>query len=354
MTVQSCVRHGVDFVAAEHVVVQEGSFVSTQRPAASDSRRAVSRRQLVQSSAVVAAASLAAGSKASASESEIVGDGTAIEAVEGPRQQPALLAVGERLLPANRILTYYGFPTNPNMGILGEYGVEDDLDGLRDALLDQAAEYEAADPARPVLVGFEVIASVAQADEGSDGMFLVYTDPELIQQYVDYTAANGMVLFLDYQFGMHPVEDELDAFEPWLEYEHVHLALDPEFKMLPGEQPGVDLGSITAADVTIAQERVAATCAELGLPPKVLVVHQFYYTMIQDKEQLAPVDGVQLVIDMDGHGDPDLKRESYAIVITQEPIEFHGIKLFYPFDDPLMTAAEVIGLDPSPDWVCYQ
>ena len=62
----------------------------------------------------------------------------------------------------------------------------------------------------------------------------------LIQQYVDYTAANRMLLFLDYQFGLHPFEDELDAFEEWISYEHVHLALDPDdlqpgLGQLPGE-----------------------------------------------------------------------------------------------------------------------
>lgn len=316
-------------------------------------KSALTRRRIIQGGAA-AALPLLGGARTAASEPNIFADGTAIEPVDGPRQRAAPGVTGDGLLPANRILTYYGFPTNPNMGILGEYGVNDDLDGLRDALLDQAAEYAAADPSRPVRIGFEVIASVAQSEAGSDGMFLVYTDVELIQQYVDYTAANDMLLFLDYQFGMHPVEAELDAFAQWLEYPHVHLALDPEFKMLPGEQPGVDLGSIDAADVALAQETLAAACAEVGLPPKVLVVHQFFYTMIQNKERLAPVDGVQLVIDMDGHGDPDLKRESYAVVITQEPIEFHGIKLFYPFDEPLMSALEVVGLDPSPHWVCYQ
>jgi hypothetical protein len=57
---------------------------------------------------------------------------------------------------------------------------------------------------------------------------------------------------------------------------------------------------------------------------------------------------------MDGWGAPELKAETYDFVITQEPIEYHGIKLFYQLDDPLMTAEEVIALDPSPDLVIYQ
>ncbi|HEX2174236.1 MAG TPA: hypothetical protein VHL09_17525, partial [Dehalococcoidia bacterium] len=291
-----------------------------------------------------------------AAQANITGDGTTVEPVDGPVQEVRSAAqhTGAWILPANRILTYYGFPTNPYMGILGEYGVNDDLDGLRERLMQQAAEYEAADPSRPVKLGFEVIASVAQAGPGADGMFLVYTDDELVQQYLDYTAEHDMLLFLDYQFGMHSVEDELEAARSWLEHPHVHLALDPEFKMLPGEQPGVDLGSIDAADIKKAQSFLEDLSAEHGLPPKVLVVHQFYYTMITNKDQLAPAEGMQLVIDMDGHGDPDLKRESYSVVITQQPIEFHGIKLFYPFDEPLMTAAEVVALTPPPDMVIYQ
>jgi hypothetical protein len=41
-------------------------------------------------------------------------------------------------------------------------------------------------------------------------------------------------------------------------------------------------------------------------------------------------------------------------VITQEPIEYHGIKLFYGQDDPLMPAADIMALEPTPDVVIYQ
>ena len=163
-----------------------------------------------------------------------------------------------------------------------------------------------------------------------------------------------MPLFLDYQFGRTSIEDELAAAEPWMAHPHVHLALDPEFKMRPDELPGVDIGQITGADVTLAQEWLVDLCARSGLPPKVLMVHQFHYSMIEDKEVIAPVPGVQLVVDMDGHGPPWMKLESYEVVITQQPIEYHGIKLFYPFDEPLMSPAEVVALDPSPDLIIYQ
>jgi hypothetical protein len=91
-----------------------------------------------------------------------------------------------------------------------------------------------------------------------------------------------------------------------------------------------------------------------GTSRKMLMVHQFHNYMIQDKDQIEPMEGVDLVINEDGWGPPDMKRDTYNVVITQEPIEYHGIKLFYQLDEPLMTAAEVMALDPPPDVVNYQ
>jgi len=90
------------------------------------------------------------------------------------------------------------------------------------------------------------------------------------------------------------------------------------------------------------------------VPPKTLIVHQFDISMIEQKDEIQPVPGVDLVIDMDGFGPPDLKRGTYDVVITQAPIEYNGIKLFYGQDEPLMTAEEVLALDPSPDLIIYQ
>jgi len=60
------------------------------------------------------------------------------------------------------------------------------------------------------------------------------------------------------------------------------------------------------------------------------------------------------VLEVDGWGPPDMKRDTYGVVIGPDPIEFHGFKLWYQQDDPLMTEAEVLALDPSPDLIIYQ
>lgn len=253
------------------------------------------------------------------------------------------------LLPNHRVLSYYGFPGNEYMGILGEY----DKDTLLAKLRDQAAGYEAADPSRPVLPAFEVVSSVAQHDPGSDGSYIVDIDDGILQEYADYAARQGILLILDVQFGRLTVEEEMDRYMKWMEQPHIHLALDPEFAIQQGETPGVDLGSVPAAWITYAQERLAKFAADKGLPPKILVVHQFRYSMIRDKDTLKPVDGVQLVIVADGFGDPDTKIKVYN-ELKGDPVQYNGIKLFYKQDEPLMTPAQVLSIHPVPDLVIYQ
>ncbi len=259
-------------------------------------------------------------------------------------------AASGSLFPENRVLLYYGFPGNPNMGILGEYEPQQVLELLQA----EAANYEAADPSRPVKIGFEMIASVAQGDAGQEGKYIADASRAQLDEYVAFTAENDMLLFFDVQMGFREPYEDYSGLEEWLLNPHVHLGIDPEFHMREGELPGQHIGQVTAAEVTEAQHWLADLAAKNNLPPKVLIVHQFHHSMIEEKDQIAPVAGVDLVIDMDGWGPPDMKRETYEVVIKQEPIEYHGVKLFYQQDDPLMTPEEIVALDPAPDLVIYQ
>jgi hypothetical protein len=267
-----------------------------------------------------------------------------------PTGDPALAVTGEYLLPTYRILSFYGFPGEVNMGVLGEY----DMETLLERLKAQGAEYEAIDD-RPYKLAFEVIASVAQQYEGDDGDHLAYIGEDQLQEYIDFTAANDMLLILDVQFGLRTVQQEIEAMEPFLKYPHVQLALDPEFAVDEGQVPGTVIGSIDAADVLYAQQELARISSENGLPPKLLVVHQFTESSISNRETIAQIPGVQFVLEVDGFGAPDEKRATYALLTGGEAFEFHGFKLWYNGqDDPIMTPEEVLALDPQPDLIIYQ
>lgn len=265
-------------------------------------------------------------------------------------QQATPSAIASGLLPDNRLLLYYGFPGNDRMGILGEYEPAELLQNLQA----EAENYKAADSSRPWKLGFELIASVAQGSPQADNTWVSDTDKKWLDLYSKFCADNDMVLFLDVQMGFKKPKDDYSGLEPWLTQPHVHLGIDPEFHMRGGERPGVDFGQIDGADVTEAQAWLADLAKKHNIPRKTLIVHQFRDSMIENKDKVKPVNNVDLVIDEDGFGPPDLKRGTYKVVITDEPIEYNGIKLFYKQDDPLMTPAEIMGLNPVPDVVIFQ
>lgn len=272
--------------------------------------------------------------------------------VPAPAVAPAEVAASEpgAILPAQRVLTYYGHPHDENMGILGEKSKEEVLALLRE----EAATYEAVDPSRPVVPAFEVIATVAQRTPGDDGTYILDTDLATMTEFADFAEANGALLILDLQIGRGTVAAELEKVRPLLERPYVHLALDPEFAVAEGEIPGEYIGSLDAESIAYAQRTLAEMTATLGLPPKLLIVHQFREDMIGNKGALQPLPGVQLVVDADGYGAPELKIDVYNILVRDEPVEFAGIKIFYKQDVPVMSAAEILGLTPSPDVIIYQ
>lgn len=272
------------------------------------------------------------------------------ESADQARATERTAAMEGALLPEHRILAYYGHPADENMGILGQF----DMEELLAQLLDEAATYEAADPDRPVMPAFEVIASVAQNSPMSDGSWLGHTDHDTIMEYIEFTAEKDIILILDIQIGYTSVEEDMATVEEYLRYPQVHLAIDPEFSLSEPDIPGEVIGGVDGEEVTYAQERLVEICEEEGIPPKVLIVHRFRHEMIRDDEKVKPVEGVQLVIDMDGFGHPGLKMDSYKIFITDKDPEYAGIKIFYDQDEPVMTAAEVLDLRPPPDYVMYQ
>lgn len=254
------------------------------------------------------------------------------------------------LLPDYRIVMFYGHPHDPAMGIVGEYEIEQ----LADILREEAANYAAADPSRPVIPALEIIATVAQRVPGSDGTYILDTDTETLTEYIDFAAENGMVVVLDLQVGRGTVAAEIEKVRELLARPNVHLAIDPEFAVAEGEIPGEYIGSIDAESISYAQKVLAEISATNGIPPKMLIVHQFREDMIRGKDQLAPLPGVQLVIDADGYGAPELKTAVYNFLVRDEPVEFAGVKLFYKQDMPLMTPQEILALVPAPDVIIYQ
>lgn len=260
------------------------------------------------------------------------------------------------ILPNKRVISYYGHPNSDQMGILGEYPKEEVLRLLRE----QAAAFEAADPSRPTVVAFELIATVAQNWPGEDGTYVAYTGDEIIQEYVDFVTANDMILILDLQIGLDTVPNQIEMVRKWLELPNVHLALDPEFSMkgneiVPNDRiPGEFIGEMNGHDINVAIQMVDEIVRSKGIPPKIFIVHQFEEDMIYNKDVITPLPGVDFVLDMDGFGAQEAKLANYDHFVRDQLIEYGGIKLFYKQDDPLLSPEQMVVLDPPPLVIIYQ
>jgi hypothetical protein len=229
------------------------------------------------------------------------------------------------ILPGRRIVSYYGNPLSSQMGILGELPTEEMLARLRE----QGAAYAAADPSHPVQLALELVATVAQADAGRDGMYRLRMDTELIEELSDLAERNGMLLILDVQVGRSTVAEEVGAMLKFLRKPHVHLALDPEFAMTATQKPGEVIGSHSGEDVNVAIDLVADLVSKENLPPKLLLVHRFTHNMLTDGDKIKRDPRVQVVVVMDGFGPPAVKLGTYEEVIYGKNFEYNGFKLFY-------------------------
>ena len=255
------------------------------------------------------------------------------------------------ILAGTRIVSLYGHPGVPAMGALGLYATADAAAAAAEALAQQYAPLSGGTRVVPAL---HLIVAVALGD-AADGTYLGRLSLEEIRPYVEATRARGQLLFLDMQIGWSDPFAEARLLEPVLREPHVHLAIDPEFATKgKHEPPGEAIGYVTPEQVNEVQRYLLGLSARAAIPPKILVLHQFRFDMLVEPQRIERIDGVDLVIDMDGWGPPGQKLDGYNAFALAPYAEYAGFKLFYHWDLPLMTPAQVMALPRPPDYVIYQ
>ena len=271
--------------------------------------------------------------------------------VHGPAPLPG------SILPSKRIVAFYGNPLSKKMGILGEIPYDQMLTKLDSVV----ASWKAADPTTPVQPALHLIVSVAQGSPGKDSMYRQRSDPDLIEKIYGFAHARGAITILDIQAGKSTIQQELPVILPFLQRPDVHLGMDPEFNMhynREGRIPGSKIGAMDAQDVNWAIDQLANLVTQYHLPPKVLIVHRFTQNMLQHADQIKLDPRVQVVINMDGWGQPWLKFDTYKKCEVDEPVQFTGFKLFFHNDtrkgDALLAPREVLALRPRPIYIQYQ
>jgi hypothetical protein len=260
-----------------------------------------------------------------------------------------LMPCPESILAGRRYVAYYGSPSGPGLGILGRYDISTTL-----ALLDDQAEaYRELDPEVETIPAFHMVTTVADPFPGGDGTYSHRVSHETVQEWIDaITCVDGWGI-VDIQPGHAAVKTEIDLVEPLLEQANVHLALDPEFTMGPGEVPGQTLGQMSALDINLAQASLDLLARSIGYR-KALIVHQFEDSMIDGKWELLHYPMVDLIWDSDGVGGSSAKIADYEQYCHETGFEYGGFKIFYDYDLDVITPDRVMDLVPRPVLVIYQ
>jgi hypothetical protein len=278
------------------------------------------------------------------------GDGsTAADATERKAKRTLLLPRGgRRIFPDHRVVAFYGNPQARQLGVLG-IGPPSRMVAKLER---QARPY--ARKSRPVLPMLELISTLAAAAPGDDGLYRIHASGAVINRYLRAARKVKALLVLDIQPGRGDFVNEARRLERWLIQPDVGLALDPEWRVGPGELPGRVIGSVEASEVNQVSAYLAGLVRRYDLPEKLFILHQFTDDMLRNKPAIVRRRGLATTVNVDGFGDRPNKLSKYRAFTAQRPRFHNGLKLFYEEDVNLLTPGAVMDLHPRPDLVVYE
>lgn len=258
---------------------------------------------------------------------------------------------GGFLVLPRRLMALYGNPLTTSLGPLGEQGPDEGYERI--VRISEGFDADGIE----ILPTFEIIATVASGSPGNDGDYSNEMEIDLLRSWVDAAERHGMYVLLDLQPGRTDFLTQAMRYEELLLEPHVGLALDPEWRLAPDEVHLQQIGQVDAPEVNSVIEWLAALTRDNALPQKVLLLHQFHPSMLENRDQIMGTPELELIIQMDGHGNIGEKMGSW-IRTTEgwetDPFEY-GWKLFYDEDVPGPVGPDVVlGLTPTVYYVSFQ
>lgn len=291
-------------------------------------------------------------------------DGTAVASSSGstdtsptptptptPTEPPELIGGGTELFPDRRYVALYGHPGNPGLGALGEQGPE----ASAQRAIKLAEAYQPFSEEK-VIPAFEIIATTASSAPGPDGSYSSVSSIDHLMPYIEAAEKNDVYVVLDLQPGHTDFLTQAKIYEELLKRPNVGLALDPEWRLAPGQVHLQQIGSVSAEEINKTTEWLAKLTAENDLPQKAVILHQFAMHMIQNRANInTDHPELEIILHADGHGTPQLKRETWNALQVGLPEDIHmAWKNFYDEDTPTLTPKQTYDIDPKPWFVSYQ
>ncbi|MFC0248839.1 hypothetical protein ACFFIO_10025 [Citricoccus parietis] len=249
------------------------------------------------------------------------------------------------------MVALYGTPGTGSLGMLGEQDVDEALE--RAAAL--AADYQPFSE-EPVIPAFEIISTVATSSPGPTGDYTSYVDRDQLAEWVEAAGKADTYVVLDLQPGTQDFTTQAQAFEELLLHPHVGLALDPEWRLQPGQRHMEQIGQVSAAEVNETTAWLAELVAEHDLPEKLVILHQFQARMIPDRQDVEARDGLVLMVHADGNGSAEQKQGTWRSLKKDLPSGMRlGWKNFIDEDSPTFTPEQTMTeVSPQPWFVSYQ
>jgi hypothetical protein len=308
---------------------------------------ALSRRRLLTGALGAAGVAAAAGSIRAAADIGRI-DAPATAMMQAVRLDPPDPVPG--WVPGSLYVALYGHPGSSTLGVLGEQGIEQAVERA----LAVAAQYGPF--GRPVVPTFEIIATVASSSAGTDGDYSNEFPDSKFQPWIDAARRHRMHVIVDLQPGRATFPAQARDIEALLAQRDVSLALDPEWRVGPTQQPGGGrIGTVDGTEVNETIDYLDGVIRRFALPPKMLVVHQFTPSMVTNKAIIRGTANVQVVFQMDGFGSLALKQASWDRMVADLPAGVAtGWKNFYTEDTPTPTPAQSLAVQPTPIYVSYQ
>ncbi|TFD77392.1 hypothetical protein [Cryobacterium psychrophilum] len=259
---------------------------------------------------------------------------------------------GQLLFPDRRFVALYGTPSTPVLGVLGEQGVAEAIARAKQ----MAAAYQPFSD-RPVIPMHEIIATVAAADAGGDGNYSNEIPAEKLRPWVEAAGAAGIYVVLDLQPGRTDFLSQAQRYSSLLELPYVGLALDPEWRLGPDQRHLAQIGRVDIDEINAVVGWLAELTNEHALPQKLLVLHQFRPSMLQNRGALDMTHPeLALLLHVDGLGGQPDKQATWSTLHRDAPLGVAwGWKNFIDEDRPMLTPEQTMtGVAPTPDLVTYQ
>jgi len=258
---------------------------------------------------------------------------------------------GQVIVPAHRVVALYGHPGTPSLGALGQQDLRASIARAKRL----AASYRKLGTV-PVMPAFEIIATLATSAPGPDGDYSQETPVASLRPWVRAATAAGIYVILDLQPGRANFLGQARVYQSLLRLPDVGLALDPEWKLQPGQLPLRQIGNVSITEVNSVVNWLARLTARYSLPQKLLVLHEFKLGEIRDEQRLdTHDDDLAIVMDMDGQGAPATKQQTWGVVTSAAPQgALFGWKNFFAKDQPMLDPSQTMTRVPQPVMISYE